>query len=149
MPYRKNSTLPLAPWMGDTHTSSGNNPLAAKSSIAATSVSRRTAGSVTMVRFSGMEIKPYSQLTELPRVRIDRVRVEVQRTLFGEVEYHLVGTMGDEGKAWPICAPLTELPDVWERKKEIESAICMARQEEQYARKRKDAGYLETPARPV
>lgn len=73
-----------------------------------------------MVRFSGLEIKPYSQLTELPKVRIDRVRVEVQRTLFGEVEYHLVGTMGDEGKAWPICAPLTELPDVWERKKEEE-----------------------------
>lgn len=47
-----------------------------------------------MVRFSGLEIKPYSQLTELPRVRIDRVRVEVQRTLFGEVEYHLVGTYG-------------------------------------------------------
>lgn len=102
-----------------------------------------------MQRFSGLEIKPYSQLTELPRVRIDRVRVEVQRTLFGETEYHLVGTMGDEGKAYPICAPFTDLPDVWERKKEIESAICMARQEEQYAKKRKDAGYLETPARPV
>ena len=94
-----------------------------------------------MVRFSGLEIKPYSQLTELPRVRIDRVRVEV--------EYHLVGTYGDEGKAYPICQPFTELPDVWERKKEIESAIFKARQEEKYARKRKDAGYLETPARPV
>lgn len=102
-----------------------------------------------MQRFSGLEIKPYSQLTELPRVRIDRVRVEVQRTLFGETEYHLVGTMGDEGKAYPICAPFTELPDVWEKKKEIESAIFKARQEEQYARKRKDAGYLETPAGPV
>lgn len=102
-----------------------------------------------MQRFSGLEIKPYSQLTELPRVRIDRVRVEVQRTLFGEVEYHLVGTYGDEGRAYPICQPFTELPDVWEKKKEIESAIFKARQEEQYARKRKDAGYLETPARPV
>ena len=88
-----------------------------------------------MQRFSGLEIKPYSQLTELPRVRIDRVRVEVQRTLFGETEYHLVGTMGDEGKAYPICAPFTELPDVWERKKEVESAIFKARQEEQYAKK--------------
>ena len=72
-----------------------------------------------MQKFSGLEIKPYSQLTELPRVRIDRVRVEVQRTLFGETEYHLVGTMGDEGKAYPICAPFTELPDVWERKKKV------------------------------
>lgn len=33
-----------------------------------------------MLVFSGLEIKPYSQLTDLPRVRIDRVRVEVQRT---------------------------------------------------------------------
>ena len=96
-----------------------------------------------MLVFSGLEIKPYSQLTDLPRVRIDRVRVEVQRTLFGEVEYHLVGTYGDEGKAYPICQPFTDLPDVWER------AIFKARQEEKYARKRKDAGYLETPARPV
>ena len=102
-----------------------------------------------MVRFSGLEIKPYSQLTELPKVRIDRVRVEVQRTLFGEVEYHLVGTMGDEGKAWPVCAPLTELPDVWERKKEIESAIFKARQEEQYAKKEKNARDMETPAGTV
>ena len=38
---------------------------------------------------------------------------------------------------------------IWEKKKEIESAIFKARQEEQYARKRKDAGYLETPAGPV
>lgn len=57
-----------------------------------------------MQRFSGLEIKPYSQLTELPRVRIDRVRVEVQRTLFGEVEYHIVGTYGDEGKAYACKA---------------------------------------------
>ena len=109
---------------------------------------RRT-GRTAMLVFSGLEIKPYSQLTDLPRVRIDRVRVEVQRTLFGEVEYHLVGTYGDEGKAYPICQPFTDLPDVWEKKKEIESAIFKARQEEKYARKRKDAGYLETPARPV
>ena len=96
-----------------------------------------------------MEVKPYDQLAERERVRVDMVRVEVQRTLFGEAEYHLVGTMGDEGKAYPICAPFTELPDVWERKKEVESAIFKARQEEQYAKKGKDAGYLETPARPV
>ena len=70
-----------------------------------------------MQRFSGLEIKPYSQLTELPRVRIDRVRVEVQRTLFGETEYHLVGTMGDEGKAYPICAPFTGRMYGSERKK--------------------------------
>lgn len=106
-------------------------------------------GSVTMVRFSGLEIKPYSPAYRAAAGADRQVRVEVQRTLFGEVEYHLVGTYGDEGKAYPICQPFADLPDVWEKKKEIESAIFKARQEEQYARKRKDAGYLETPARPV
>jgi len=103
-----------------------------------------------MQRFSGLEIKPYSQLTDLPRVRIDRVRVEVQRTLFGEVEYHLVGTYGDEGKAWPVCQPFTELPDVWEKKREVEGAIYQARMKEKYhAKTSEGAGYLETPERPV
>ena len=109
-----------------------------------------------MVRFSGLEIKPYSQLTDLPKVRIDRVRVEVQRTLFGEVEYHLVGTYGDEGKAYPICAPFAELPDVWEKKREVEGAIYQARAaarpepaqgtaKEKYHATTNEAGYMETP----
>lgn len=99
-----------------------------------------------MRRFSGLEIKPYSQLTDLPRVRIDRVRVEVQRTLFGETEYHLVGTYGDEGKAWPICPPFTELPDVWEKKREVEGAIYQERMKETYhAGTSEGSGYLETP----
>ena len=102
-----------------------------------------------MQRFSGLEIKPYSQLTELPRVRIDRVRVEVQRTLFGEVEYHLVGTYGDEGKAYPICQPFTELPDVWEKKKRNEAPFQGAAGENNMRDKEKDAGCLETPAGPV
>ena len=45
-----------------------------------------------MISFSGLEIKPYSQLTDLPRVRIDRVRVEVQPKLTGalpgQIVYH-------------------------------------------------------------
>ena len=89
-----------------------------------------------MTRFSGLEIKPYSQLTDLPRVRIDRVRVEVQRTLFGEVEYHLVGTYGDEGRGFPLCPPCTDLNDIWEKAKEVEGAIYRARIEERYAKKR-------------
>lgn len=99
-----------------------------------------------MVRFSGLEIKPYSQLTELPRVRIDRVRVEVQRTLFGEVEFHLVGTYGDEGKAYPVCQPFTDLTDVWEKKREVEGAIYQARMKERYhATTSEGSGYMETP----
>ena len=52
------------------------------------------------------------------------------------------------GPGFPLPSQ-SEEHEVWEKKKEIESAIFKARQEEQYARKRKDAGYLETPARPV
>lgn len=101
-----------------------------------------------MTAFSGLKIKPYSQLTDLPAVRIDRVRVEVQRTLFGEVEYHLVGTMGDEGRAYPLCPPLSELSEIWERKKEFEARIYKARMEERYAN-RQGKGSLETPAGTV
>ena len=52
------------------------------------------------------------------------------------------------GPGFPLPSQ-SEEHEVWEKKKEIESAIFKARQEEQYAKKRKDAGYLETPARPV
>ena len=88
-----------------------------------------------MKKFTGLEIKPYSQLTDLPRVRIDRVRVEVQRTLFGEVEYHLVGTYGEGGAAYPVCRPFADLDEVWPAKKDIERAIERARTEETYGDK--------------
>ena len=98
-----------------------------------------------MISFSGLEIKPYSQLTDLPRVRIDRVRVEVQWTLFGEVEYHLVGTMGDEGRAYPVCAPMKDLPGVREAKKEIEARIYRARTEEMFNRDYRRKNNLASP----
>lgn len=102
-----------------------------------------------MLVFSGLEIKPYSQLTDLPRVRIDRVRVEVQRTLFARWSITLSAPTAMRARLTRFASRLPSCPDVWEKKKEIESAIFKARQEEKYARKRKDAGYLETPARPV
>ena len=98
-----------------------------------------------MVKFSGLEIKPYSQLTELPRARIDRVRVEVWRTLFGDVEYHLIGTMGDEGRGYPLCQPCKDLNDIWEKMKEVEGAIYRARMEERYAKKEQAPGDLASP----
>ena len=88
-----------------------------------------------MKRFSGLEIKPFSQVTDLKRVRIDRVRVEVRKTLFGEIEYDIIGTMGPGGVGWPVCRPLDKLQDVWPEKAKIEAAIDAARREEQYARK--------------
>ena len=98
-----------------------------------------------MKRFSGLEIKPYSQLTDLPRVKIDRVRVEVQKTLFGETEYHLVGTYGDGGTAWPVCAPFADLDEVWPAKKDIERRIEQARMEETYG----NTHHLPAPEGPV
>lgn len=87
-----------------------------------------------MRRFSGLEIRPFSQVTYMRPVRIDRVRVEVRRTLFGEIEYDIIGTMGADGEGWPVCRPLDRLADVWPAKAKIEAAIDAARREEQYAR---------------
>ena len=88
-----------------------------------------------MKRFSGLEIRPFSQVTDMRPVRIDRVRVEVRRTLFGEIEYDIIGTMGAGGEGWPVCRPLDKPQDVWPEKAKIEAAIDAARREEQYARK--------------
>lgn len=87
-----------------------------------------------MRRFSGLEIRPFSQVTDMRPVRIDRVRVEVRRTLFGEIEYDIIGTMGAGGEGWPVCRPLDRLADVWPAKAKIEAAIDAARREEQHGR---------------
>lgn len=88
-----------------------------------------------MRQFSGLEIKPYSQVTDMRPVRIDRVRVEVRKTLFGEIEYDIIGTMGPGGVGWPVCRPLDDIADVWPQKAKIEAAIEAARKEEQYGNK--------------
>ena len=88
-----------------------------------------------MRQFSGLEIKPFSQVTDMRPVRIDRVRVEVRRTLFGEIEYDIIGTMGEGGPGFSVCRPLARLADVWPAKAKIEAAIDAARRDEQYERK--------------
>ena len=79
------------------------------------------------MRFQGLEIRPFSQVTALRPVRIDRLRVEVRRTLFGEIEYDLVGTMGGGGEGFPVCRPFERLEDVWPEKDKLEAAIQAAR----------------------
>ena len=84
-----------------------------------------------MRRFTGLTVKPFSQVTDMKPVRIDRVRVEVRRTLFGEIEYDLIGSYGPDGMGWPVCRPMDKLDDVWTEKAKIEAAIEAARKEEQ------------------
>ena len=76
-----------------------------------------------MKTFRGMEIRPYCQVSDLPRVRIDRVRVQVRRTLFGETEYDIIGTMGEAGVGWPVCRPLDKLDEVWPEVQRVERMI--------------------------
>ena len=98
-----------------------------------------------MRTFRGLEIRPFSQVANLPRVRIDRVRVEVHRTLFDEVEYRIVGTMGAGGEGWTVCRPLETLDEVWSEKTKIEAAIAAARKDEPYGRE----DGMDTPERAV
>lgn len=94
-----------------------------------------------MKRFSGYEIKPFSQVTDLKRVRIDRVCIEVRQTLFGEVEFDVIGRMGMHGEGWPLCRPLETAAEAFRVKDAITAEIERARKEEQMAeieRSRKD-----------
>lgn len=100
------------------------------------------------MKFQGLEIRPFSQVTALRPVRIDRLRVEVRRTLFGEIEYDLVGTMGGGGEGFPVCRPFERLEDVWPEKDKLEAAIQAARWDDTYGPKERNSD-LPASAGPV
>lgn len=74
--------------------------------------------------FEGMEVRPYNHLGDTRTVR-----VEVTQTLFGEVEYHVVGALGRCGEGWPLCRAFGAFPGAWAYKQKFEDAIRAARQE--------------------
>lgn len=79
------------------------------------------------MRFEGVTIKPYSRLGETNPQRIDRVRVEVHKTLFGAVVYEVIGTLGPNGEGVPVSGQYHDFESAWKRKDEIEAAIKAAR----------------------
>ena len=84
--------------------------------------------------FRGIEVKAYSNLSDMPRVTIDRVRVEAVRTLFGETEYHVMGTLGRCGEGWPLCRPFADFSAAWDAKTALEQQIQNARREQEYGK---------------
>lgn len=82
-----------------------------------------------MREFSGLEVRPYCQTADMPCVRIDRVRVVAYKTVFGEVEYAMMGRMGAMGAEWPIGRPKTDFESAWEQKEGVEKQIEQARRE--------------------
>ena len=80
-----------------------------------------------MRSFGGMDIKAYSPVTDMPTVKIDRVRVEVIETLFGDVEYLVMGSMGQSGEWWPLCRPCANARAALEQKRALECQITAAK----------------------
>lgn len=83
-----------------------------------------------MRRFSGLEVRPYCQTADMPLTRIDRVRVVAYKTVFGEVEYALMGRMGATGEEWPLARPQGSFDRAWAQKERMEDQIGQARREE-------------------
>lgn len=94
-----------------------------------------------MREFRGLEVRPYCQTADMPHVMIDRVRVVAYKTVFGEVEFVLMGRMGAMGVEWPIGRPKTDFETAWKQKEGVEKQIEQARRE--------DAGRVHSPARAV
>lgn len=94
-----------------------------------------------MREFSGLEVRAYCQTADMPCVRIDRVRVVAYKTVFGEVEYALMGRMGAMGVEWPVGRPKTDFESAWEQKEGVEKQIEQARRDE--------AGRVPSPAGTV
>ena len=82
-----------------------------------------------MREFSGLEVRAYCQTADMPRVRIDRLRVIAYKTVFGEVEYSLMGRMGRMGEEWPMARPVKDFAAAWAQKERMEQ-IEQARREE-------------------
>lgn len=80
-----------------------------------------------MKGFSGLEVRPYCQTADMPRVRIDRLRVIAYKTVFGEVEYSLMGRMGRTGEEWPMARPVNDFAAAWAQKERMEKQIEQAR----------------------
>lgn len=83
-----------------------------------------------MREFSGLEVRPYCQTADMSRVRIDRLRVIAYKTVFGEVEYSLMGRMGRTGEEWPMVRPEKDFEAAWVQKERMEKQIEQARREE-------------------
>lgn len=83
-----------------------------------------------MRAFSGLEVRPYCQTADMPCVRIDRVRVVAYKTVFGEVEFVLMGRMGAMGAEWPVGRPKASFDEAWAELKGVEQQIEQARREE-------------------
>lgn len=96
--------------------------------------------------FSGLEVRPYCQTADMPRVRIDRLRVIAYKTVFGEVEYSLMGRMGRVGEEWPMARPEKDFAPAWAQKERMEKQIEQARREEAERASKRD---IPPPARAV
>ena len=83
-----------------------------------------------MREFSGLEVRPYCRTADMPRVRIDRLRVIAYKTVFGEVEYSLMGRMGRTGEEWPMERPEKDFAAAWAQKERMDEQIGQARREE-------------------
>lgn len=99
-----------------------------------------------MKGFSGLEVRAYCQTADMPRVRIDRLRVIAYKTVFGEVEYSLMGRMGRTGEEWPMTRPVNNFAAAWEQKERMEKQIEQARREELERASKRD---IPPPARAV
>lgn len=87
-----------------------------------------------MRKFQGIEIRPYNRLSEMPKVKIDRVHVEALKTLLGEVRFEVVGALGYAGERWPVSPQFDNFSRAWEEKEKIELVIAAARKDVEYER---------------
>lgn len=81
--------------------------------------------------FRGLEVRPYCQTAEMPRVCIDRTQVEGYVTLFGETEFVVTGQKGRTGERWPLTRAQTDFPSAWALKTEIDRRIDEAWREQE------------------
>ena len=70
--------------------------------------------------WGGMEVRPVNRLTQVPRVKIDRVQVRYYETVQNEAFFVVEGSRTGDSVWYPLCEPTKERHAAWMEKEAFE-----------------------------
>ncbi len=77
--------------------------------------------------FKGITLKAISTVSDMPEVAIDRARVEAYKTVLGDTQYIVTGSLGNVGESWPLSSGYDEFEKAWSKKLDIDKMISEAK----------------------
>lgn len=83
-----------------------------------------------MKHFAGLEVQPVSKITHFPSCKIDQTLVTGNKSLFGEIDFVVMGWVVDKNMLVPLCHATTEFEHAWAIKQAFDQKIEAARRQD-------------------